>query len=378
VVARVLESGGRALSAFARHFGRPADATGEAPGRVNLIGEHTDYNGGLVLPTAIPQRTRVELALRADGVVRAASTTVAVADPVSYVLGAESPGGGWLDYLQGVTHVLRAEGQHVAGADVLVSSSVPPGRGLASSAALTVAFLRALRAAHRLALDDVALARLAQRAECELVGARVGIMDQMAASLAAPGTALFLDARSLAWERVALPRHMDLVVLDSGITHAHAHGGYNARRAECERAAALAGVGTLREIDADRLAGLALPPPLDRRVRHVVGENARVTAAVAALRAGDVERLGALFVASHESLRDDFEVSLPEVDALVALACADRDVLGARLTGGGFGGAVVALTRAGTGAAAGARIARAYVAETGRPGAVLVPEGGST
>jgi galactokinase len=363
------------MSAFARLFGRDPLAAADAPGRVNLIGEHTDYNAGLVLPAAIPQRTHVAVAGRTDGRVLAASASMPGV-PLGYALGDETPGRGWLDYLQGVTRALGAAGHALSGADVLVTSAVPPGCGLASSAALTVAFLRALRAAFALPLDDLALARLGQQAECELVGARVGPMDPMAASLAAEGTALFLDTQSLAWERVPLAPSADLVVVDSGIAHAHASGGYNARRAECERAASLLGVATLREIGAEGLSGLGLPAPLDRRVRHVVTENDRVRAAVAALRSDDVRRLGALFVGSHASMRDDFAVSTPEVDLLVDIACNDPDVYGARLTGGGFGGAVVLLARAGAGSAAGSRVAAAYASRSGRAGRVLVPPPG--
>jgi galactokinase len=201
-------------------------------------------------------------------------------------------------------------------------------------------------------------------------------MDQMAASLADEHTALFLDVRSGAYERLPLPRNADLVVIDSGIRHAHQGGGYNERRAECERAAALLGVASLRDVgeaDVDRIT--ALPRPLDRRVRHVITENARVVEAVDALRTGDIARLGALFAASHASLRDDFEVSTPEVDDLVGVARDDPAVHGARMTGGGFGGSVVMMTAAGTGAAAATRIADAYARRTQRTPTVLVPAG---
>jgi galactokinase len=326
--------------------------------------EHTDYNGGLVLPVAIPQRVRVAVAPRADARVRLVTTAAAIAPAESaceYRLGAEVRRGHWSDYVQGCTTQLRAAGHHLRGFDAVLSSTVPVGAGLASSAALEVAILRALRSTFELACDDVALALLAHRAECDFVGARVGVMDQMAASLADQSSALFLDARSLAWERIPLPADAELAVIDSGITHRHASGGYNARRAECERAASLLGVASLRELDADAGARAeALPAPLDRRVRHVVGENARVRATVAALRDGNVTEVGRLLAAGHASLRDDFEVSIPEIDTLVELASADPDVLGARMTGGGFGGAVVMLGRRGRMAAAAARIAAAY------------------
>jgi galactokinase len=199
-------------------------------------------------------------------------------------------------------------------------------------------------------------------------------MDPMAASLADAGTALFLDARSLQYEKVALPPGADLIVIDSGVAHNHAAGDYNTRRAECERACALLGVPLLRELTAADLPRInALPDPLCRRARHVVTENDRVLAAVAAMRRGDLPGLGELFYASHRSMRDDYEVSVPEIDLLVELARADRDVFGTRLTGGGFGGAVVMLSRAGTGAAVAARMARSYREQSGREPRVLVP-----
>jgi galactokinase len=361
--------------AFRARFGEAPRATASAPGRVNLIGEHTDYNGGYVLPTALPLRTHVALGPRGDTRVRVASANVAGPEGAQeYRLGGETPGRGWLDYVQGVTAVLHGAGHTLGGFDAYVASTVPPGSGLASSAALEVGLLRALRLAFGLALDDVALARLGQRAENEFVGARCGIMDQMAASLADAGTALFLDTHRLTYERLPLHAAAELVVLDSGVRHEHAAGDYNARRAECERACALLGVAQLRDLDLADLPRLAaLPPPLDRRARHVVTENARVLGAADSLRAGDLVRLGSLFAASHASQRDDYAVSVPAVDRLVTLAAADRDVYGARLTGGGFGGAVVLLARAGAGRAAAARIAAARAAEGGRAPAILLP-----
>ena len=219
---------------FTTLFARPPAVAADAPGRVNLIGEHTDYNGGFVLPTAIPQRTRVELAPRDDEAVRVASTAKDGGDVLTFTLGAERPGRGWLDYVQGVTRLLRTGGHALRGFDARIDSAVPLGSGLSSSASLSVSLLRALRSAFGLALDDVAIARLGQRAENEFVGAQVGIMDPMAASLADEGTALFLDARSLAFERVPLPNGAELVVLNSGVAHDHAAGDYNTRRAECD------------------------------------------------------------------------------------------------------------------------------------------------
>jgi galactokinase len=291
-----------------------------------------------------------------------------------YVLGREAAGRGFLDYVQGVTRTLAAAGHALRGFDARIASAVPLGAGLASSAALTVALARALREAFGLALDDVPLALAAQRAECDFVGARVGVMDPLAATLADVTSALLIDTRTLAVERIPLPAGMELVAIDSGVAHSHASGGYNARRAECEAACHLLGVPTLRVLeDEEPGRAAALPEPLARRVRHVLAENARVRAAVAALRARDLPALGTLLSASHASLRDDYEVSTPDVDALVAIALATPGVLGARLTGGGFGGAVLVLVDTGDAAALAPRIAAAYATLTGRRPAVLLP-----
>jgi len=362
------------VPSFAEIFGSPPEIVADAPGRVNFIGEHTDYTGGFVLPLAIPQRTKVEISIRKDQVVRAFSANVPGDGTLQYRLGAEARGRGWLDYVQGTTAALAAVCPSLPGFEVRISSSVPLGSGLSSSAALEVALLRALRRALSLDFDEVTLAKLAQRAENELVGAPVGIMDPMAANLADERTALFLDTRSLSYEQVALPAEADLVVINSGVSHRHAGGEYRVRRAECEKAAELLGVRELRdasEADLERLS--SLPEPLDRRARHVITENARVLRAVEAMRAGDLQTLGDLLDASHSSLRLDFEVSTPEIDVLVSIAQREPGIFGARITGGGFGGSIVALVSAGRGAVAGARIAAAYAAETGRTPGVLVP-----
>lgn len=356
---------------FAETFGRAPDAVASAPGRVNLIGEHTDYNGGFVLPMPIPQRTTVALRRRPDELVRVASDAVGD-EPRSYRIGHECRGGDWLDYVQGCTRVL---GAHVGlgGFDAWVTSTVPLGGGLSSSASLEVALLRALRAVFDLSLDDVALALMAHRAEYDFVGARVGVMDQMVASLGREGHALFLDASDLSSELLPMPASLAILVIDSGIAHRHAGGDYNARRAECEDACARLRIGQLRELTVADLPRTAiLPDVLARRVRHVVTENARVLDAVAALRTNDLPTLGRLFLASHASLRDDYAVSLPEIDALVDIAAAAPGVFGARMTGGGFGGAIVVAARAGDVDVLGARIVEAYREATGAPGRVLV------
>jgi galactokinase len=369
---------GGASPSFEDLFGRAPEIVARAPGRVNLIGEHTDYNEGFVLPLAIPRETEVQLARAPGRRVRAVSLAILPPTPVEYELGGEHRSGSWTDYLQGVTHVLAAAARAgelgaqagmpgiITGFDARISSNIPLGAGLSSSASFEVAMLRALRAAFALAIDDVMVARLGQRVETDFVGAPVGIMDQMAASLADGGAALFVDTRSLGYEKVPLPADADLVVVDSGVTHGHATGEYRTRRAECERAASALGVRFLRDLslsDLDRIA--TLPPPLDRRARHVVTENARVLDSLAALRAGDLPLLGALLTAGHASLRDDFEVSIPEIDLLVSIAGSAEGVHGARLTGGGFGGSVVVLTDRDRAATAAATIADEFAAAIG-------------
>jgi galactokinase len=357
---------------FRSRFHRAPDAVASAPGRVNLIGEHTDYNGGAVLPTVIPQRTTVWLGRRDDR--RIVVHTTFEDAQAAWVLGTEARRGDCFDYVQGCTWALAEAGFDVPGCDVAIASTVPAGGGLSSSAALEVALLRALRELAWLPVDDVALARLAHRAESAFVGARVGLMDQMAVSLADDATALYLDTSTLAFERIPLPRRAELAIVDSGVRHALVAGDYNVRRAECERAAALLGVDRLCALGQDALPRIGrLPPPLDRRARHVVSEHARVGAAVDALRTDDVERLGQLFLASHASQRDDYAVSVPEVDCLVELAWTEAAVYGARLTGGGFGGSVVMLVERGHAADVATRVVDRYRAATGREPRVVVP-----
>jgi len=298
-----------------------------APGRVNLIGEHTDYNQGLCLPFAIELGVTVTAELRDGG------------EPAASGLPAGDP------YLRGVVAELRAAGVDPPGCTLEVTSDLPQGAGLSSSAALCVALALALCAiAGATPPPPVALARLCSRVESAYAGADTGLLDQLASLLGEEGCAVRLDMRTFESEAVALDHggHV-FALLDSGAPHEHASSGYNERREECRRAAELLGVESLR--DAANAGGL--PDPLNRRVRHVISENERVDAAVAALRERDAEALGRLLDASHASLRDDYEVSVPEVERAVA-ACHDAGALGARIMGGGFGGSVLALFSPGT------------------------------
>ena len=360
---------------FRRLFDRDPDVSAIAPGRVNLIGEHTDYNGGFVLPTALPQETHVWLARRHDRMVHACSIDIDARTITTFELGREARTASWIDYVQGVTWALRERGLEIDGVDMLVTSDVPIGKGLSSSASLEVAVTRGLRDLFSLSLDDVAVAMVGHRAETAFVGAPVGIMDQMVCSLGDRSTALFLDAWTQRFEKVPIPANVELGVIDSGIAHSHASGEYRTRRSECEQAAAMLGVGQLRDLSTDDLPKInGLPDPLSRRARHVVTENARVLLAVDALRVGDATGLGRLFLESHASMRDDFEVSLPQIDRLVEISASDPRTYGARLTGGGFGGAVVILCHAGDAAAVTADAAQAYRAATQCNGDVLLPQ----
>ena len=355
------------MKSFADVYANSPLAEARAPGRVNLLGEHTDYNDGYVLPIAIVQTTRVTVRPNGRDAFRVYASALDAL--VSFERG-RSPSEQFARYVAGCIAVTEEAGFDVPTLDIHIASDVPIGVGLSSSAALEVATLRALRELLALPLDDVRIAQLGQRAEVEHARVRCGIMDQMAASLAEPTRALFLDTRSLARHLVSLPAHCAVLVLDCGVPRSLAASGYNERRAECEDAARLLGVGSLREVTwADRARIAALPAPLDRRVRHVVTENQRVLDAV---ETSDSAAFGALMNASHTSLRDDYAVSVPALDRMVELLQRDDDVYGARLTGAGFGGACVALVRAGAEAAIAGRVLAAY-ARSGGHGRCLVP-----
>jgi galactokinase len=342
------------LEQFADFTGHEADGLWSAPGRVNLIGEHTDYNGGFVLPFAIDRRTLVALGSRDDGMLRVASTfsDEVVELPLAELAAAQAGGQlrGWAAYPLGVAWALGAVGADLAavpGADILIDSNVPVGAGLSSSAAIESAVALALNDVWQLGFSRETLARVGQRAENDAVGAPTGIMDQSASLLGAQDSAVFLDCRSLDARVVPLgfdAAGLTILVMDTGVQHAHSTGGYGERRASCEAGAAALGVETLREISVDELdrASRLLDGVTFRRVRHVVTENQRVIDTVALLESTGPATIGSLLDASHRSLRDDFEVSVPELDLAVETAL-DNGAIGARMTGGGFGGAAIAL-----------------------------------
>ena len=341
-------------ASFRRLYGAEARLF-RAPGRVNLIGEHTDYNDGFVLPLAIDRETVVAGAARADSRVRACSLNfdeTAEFDLAGTPAGTPA-GGHWLAYVEGIARVLQSRGVVLRGADLAFFSDVPVGAGLSSSAALEVSVGLALSALSGADIDLLALAQAAQEAEHRYAGIKCGIMDQLTAALGQCGAALLIDCRSL--ETVPIPLDLSRIVIaicDTRIKHELASSAYNTRRAECARGVELLGeylpgIRALRDVGpADfRKYEDRLPEPIRRRCRHVVTENARTLAAARALRAGEMEEVGRLMFLSHASLRDDYEVSCRELDLLIDIVRGVDGVVGARMTGGGFGGCTVNLVR---------------------------------
>jgi galactokinase len=354
-----------AAKTFAQVFGTTPEFTAEAPGRVNLLGEHTDYNDGYVLPTAIPQKMRVQLARNGGSVFRLyAASLDQYAEFDLYM----RPDAHFARYVYGCLREIADTGVQIPPLDIHIASNVPMEVGVSSSAALEVAVLRALRLQFKLPLDDVRIAQLAQQAEIEYAGVKCGIMDQMASSLADTGSMLFLDTRTLEREVLPLPADAEIAVIDSGIARTLAGSKYNERRAECESAARQLGVTALRDVE-DPVLVEALPEPERRRARHVVTENNRVLRAREGI---DAKEFGQLMNASHASLRDDYEVSIPPLDDLVALLQNEPGVYGARLTGAGFGGACVALCERGRAGTVADRVLGIYN-QSGQRGQLIVP-----
>jgi galactokinase len=324
-----------------------------APGRVNLIGEHTDYTEGFVMPLAIDLHAWVAAAPRDDHRVRVYSANVAQSAELDLAKPSLNAQGHWTAYILGVAAALIETGHKIGGADLLVYGNVPMGAGLSSSASVEVASGFAMLAVSGFATPPTELARICQRAENQYAGAMVGIMDQMMASCGRENYALLLDCRTLGYELLPLFRDAQFVVCNSMVKHDHAANEYNQRRADCETAARIlsarmTGVKTLRDVSIEDLERHAadLPSKVYRRAHHVVTENARVLAARVALEKRDPESFGALMKQSHASLRDDYNVSCAELDILVKLASNSPGVYGSRMTGGGFGGCTISLVAA--------------------------------
>ncbi|MEU5040421.1 galactokinase [Streptomyces griseorubiginosus] len=338
---------------FVELYGTDPEGVWSAPGRVNLIGEHTDYNDGFVMPFALPHTATAAVSRRTDGVLRLHSGDVegGVVELRLDDLAPESDRN-WTAYPAGVVWALREAGHPVTGADIHLTSTVPAGAGLSSSAALEVVVALALNDLYELGLQRWQLARLCQRAENVYVGAPTGIMDQTASACCESGHALFLDTRDLSQKQIPFDlaaEGMVLLVVDTQVKHSHSEGEYGKRRAGCERGAALLGVDALRDIpygELDAALGrLGDDEEAVRLVRHVVTEDERVEKVVALLESGETRAIGPVLVAGHASLRDDFRISCPELDLVVDTALASG-ALGARMTGGGFGGSAIVLAEA--------------------------------
>ena len=338
-----------AARAFSDQHGRDPAGVWGAPGRVNLIGEHTDYNDGYVMPFALAQRVTVAASSRNDD--QWSVTSLTNGEIQLFTRDDLNPGlAGWHAYVAGVVWALEAAGHTVSGADLVLTSDVPVGAGLSSSAALECATAIALIELNELDIPPLERAKLARRCENEFVGAPTGLMDQAASTLCRSQHALFFDCRTLESRQVGLDlaaAGLELMVLDTKTPHTHVDGEYATRRASCEDASRLLGVAALRDVTDVDAALTKLPDPvMRRRVRHVVTENARVLQAAEILQAGRIADLAPLLDASHASMRDDFEITVPSVDLAVETATR-AGALAARMTGGGFGGCVIALLRAG-------------------------------
>jgi galactokinase len=353
------------LLAFEARFGAPATRVARAPGRVNLIGEHTDYNDGFVLPMAIDPAVWIALRPRTD---RRVSVCSLYFDDLREfgVDDLAEAGDEWIEYVRGMAWALREQGYTLEGWEGVMVSDVPVGAGLSSSAALELAAARAFTAVSELPWKPREMALLAQRAENQWVGVNCGIMDQMISAAGEAGHALLIDCRSLETRAVPLPPGTSVVILDTATRRGLVDSAYNERRSRCEAAAAFLGVDALRDVELESFESRAgaMDPLTRRRARHVITENERTLEAAAALERGDAAAMGRLMNASHRSLRDDFEVSRRELDAIVELAQAQEGCFGARMTGAGFGGCAVALVESAAADGFVREVAARYEAET--------------
>lgn len=367
---------GSSAAAFRRVFGRGPEARVRAPGRINLIGEHVDYLEGLVMPTAIDRGIEASAARIGEPEARVWTEMAGAGGaPAVFRLDELAPRSGedsWLNYLVGVLALLQDAGVSSPGFEIALTSDLPLGAGLSSSAALETATALVVEALTGVEQDPVDRALLCQKAEHDFAGVPCGIMDQLAVGASREGHALMIDCRDLSLTPVPLPSGIALVVADSGVKHALADGHYRDRREDCETAAKLLGVRTLRDADLGLVEASEewLGDRLFRRARHAVTEIERVRTFAAAMEKGDLAKVGEVMLAGHESLRDDFEVSCPELDTLVEAACefgSERGLVGARMTGGGFGGSAVHLVRADAAGELVDWLQRAYESRHDRP-----------
>lgn len=359
--------GTRLKAGFATAFGGAPTLVARAPGRVNLIGEHTDYNDGFALPIAIGAETRVALRPRGDGIVHLAALDLGEEDRFSAEDVFEATGG-WRDYIRGTLAVLREAGIPIVAADIAIAGDVPKGTGLSSSASLEVALATAMLAAAGRSAQPRQVALWAQAAENDFVGMRCGNLDQLAAAATQEGAALLIDCRSLDLTPIPMPTDVAVMIVQSGVVRGLVEGEYNLRRQQCEEAAHALGVAALRDVAFAKLEASRhlMSDIVFRRARHIVTDNARALAAADALGCGDLVAMGQLMMASHASQRDDFEITVAHTDRLATLMQSTiGQEGGARQTGGGFGGAVVGLMREAAVATVRERVLQNYRTPTG-------------
>jgi galactokinase len=370
----------RLKALFAERYGA-IPTVYRAPGRVNLIGEHTDYNDGFVMPAALDLYTYVAVSPRPDRKLRVYSENLGEMCDLDLDLIRPGRSGHWSDYVRGVAGVLESSGYRLRGADLAIMSDVPLGAGLSSSAALEVSTALALLSSSQISGDLTTIAKMCQKAEHLYAEMRCGIMDQFISCHGRAGHAVMLDCRSLDFKLLPIPPHVRLMVCNTMVSHEHASSGYNTRRKECEDgfrvlAEVLPGIRALRDVNVDDLENHSnfLSDVIYKRVRHVVTENDRVKRAAIALETGDIAEFGRLMADSHRSLRDDYEVSTPELDLMVELARGEGGVRGARITGGGFGGCTINLVEAAHAPEVQRKIEQDYEARTGLRPTILICE----
>ena len=366
-------------AAFADTFGSSPDLIVRAPGRVNLIGEHTDYNDGFVLPCAIGPSTMVAASARRDGQMHIVASDFGNAEDLFTLTPnvAHNNAQPWSDYVRGMIVALQEHGFALTGANIAIAGNLPKGAGLSSSASLEVAIGKAMLALSGSDIDHTKLAQIAQAAECDFVGTKCGIMDQLISAQGKAGNALLIDCRSLELTDVPVPDDAAIMIVHSGVTRGLVDGHYNERRRQCEAAAAAMGVVALRDANIDMLNAAGLDATTTARARHVITENQRTIDAADALSRADLVAMGALMAQSHASMRDDFEITVPAVDNLVALL---QDAIGphgsARMTGGGFGGACVAVLPMDMVEAVTAHIIAGYTTPEGKAPLIMVERPG--
>jgi galactokinase len=371
---------GRLKALFAERYGA-IPTIYRAPGRVNLIGEHTDYNDGFVMPAALDLYTYVAVSPRSDRRLRVYSQNLGEMCDLDLDLIRPGRSGHWSDYVRGVAGVIESSGYRLRGADLAIMSEVPPGAGLSSSAALEVSTALALLNNSQISVELTTVAKMCQNAEHLYAEMRCGIMDQFISCHGRAGHALMLDCRSLDFKLLPIPRHLRLMVCNTMVRHEHASSGYNTRRHECEHGLRalteiLPGIRALRDVTLDDLEKHSnrLSQVIYKRVRHVVTENDRVKRAASALETGDIPEFGRLMADSHRSLHDDYEVSTLELDLMVELANGREGVYGARMTGGGFGGCTINLVEAAHAQEVQQRLEQDYEARTGLRPTILICE----